>query len=166
MSALDLHLGLQTLDKNEKQVLITIRNNLDSIALYLREAKIIDRDLCREVTNPDALQPDHKRAKKVYDELVKKVEEHDARYSTFIECLHKCETCDHTISVLESTFYELKKENEKTQGDKVSVQPHQGKIIYFNSNYNTFSRLCRNYNYSIIKPAFESLQNRSLVKLS
>ncbi len=79
MSELDLYLGLQTLDKNEKQVQLTIINNLDSIALHLREAKIIGRDLCREVTNPDALQAGHKRAKKVYDELVKQVEEHDAR---------------------------------------------------------------------------------------
>ncbi len=128
MSDHELHLGLQTLEKEEEQVVITIRNNLEPISRYLRDTKIIDRNLYWEVTDPDAVQADHKRAKKVFNELTKKVKELDARYNIFLDGLRKCKTCDHTISTLERAYEEFKKESIVAESDIQRKRQKQGKF--------------------------------------
>ena len=130
MSDHELHLGLQTLEKEEEQVVITIRNNLEPISRYLRDEKIIDRNLYWEVTDPDAVQADHKRAKKVFNELTKKVKGLDARYHIFLDGLRKCQTCDHAIYKLERAYEELKKESIVAESDiKLKLQKQRKFIL-------------------------------------
>ncbi len=76
--------GLKTLENCERQVTITIRNNLESIAGFLRDKKIITRILHNEVTDMKSHDSKDDRAKILYQELCKKVEENDDIYLTFV----------------------------------------------------------------------------------
>ncbi len=97
--------GYKALEKHEEQVILTIKNNLEDVARFLRDKKIISKNLHSQVTNPDARETEAYRAKLVYHRLISMVEENDENYSIFVDYIRNHITqSGKTVRMLDQTY--------------------------------------------------------------
>ncbi len=100
--------GYKALEEHEEQVTLTIKNNLKDVARFLRDKKIILKDLHSQVTNPEARETEDNLAKLVYRRLISMVEENDENYSIFVDYIrnHITQSVD-TVRMLDQTYADL-----------------------------------------------------------
>ncbi len=110
--------GYKTLEEHEEQVTLAIKNNLQDVARFLKDKKIIPKDLHSQVTNPEARETEDNRAKLVYHRLISMVEENDENYSIFVDYIRNHITqSSNTVRMLDQTYADLKgRTGTNTQG--------------------------------------------------
>ncbi len=96
--------GFKSLNKNEHQVRLTIRNNLGDISRFLREEGIVQQSTYKEVTNPKTTRTKDESAKLVFKELIDKVEEDDEIYKQFVDYLRNNLRSTKTVKMLDDTY--------------------------------------------------------------
>lgn len=98
--------GLGALDICQKQVTVTIRNNLKEISgFFFKDIKIIERPLWKEVNDPQSRETKDKRAEMLYSELSEQVEGDDSRFLLFLDYLRKYPTkYGNTVKQLEEAY--------------------------------------------------------------
>ncbi len=96
--------GYEALGLNEVQVTLTIRNNLNEVAKFLKDEKIIRDSIYDQVTDPESRSTEAILAKIVFRELRNKVEEDDKIYKKFVEHLRNKIDCEKTVTDLDYTY--------------------------------------------------------------
>ncbi len=100
--------GYITLVKHEEQVILTIKNNLEKVARFLRDKEIVQQNLHSQVTNPEARETKDNLAKLVYRRLISMVEENDKNYSIFLDYIRNHITqSGNTVRMLDQTYADL-----------------------------------------------------------
>ncbi len=100
--------GYNTLEKHEKQVLLTIKNNLDDVAKFLKDEKIIPLTRYEEITDPETTLSKDYRARLLFRRLMSMIAEDDKIYVLFVEYIRKklTKSC-HTVHTLDQTYADL-----------------------------------------------------------
>ncbi len=103
----DNNLGLSTLENCQEQVTFTIRNNLDNIAQFLRNKKIIDRKMYKKITNVYKSEDD--RAGMIFQKLCDKVQEDCNIYEMFVKHIrgYPDSGAKKTIAMLDERYKEI-----------------------------------------------------------
>ena len=96
--------GYEALGLNEVQVTLTIRNNLNEVAKFLKDEKIIRRSIYNQVTDPESRSTVAILAQIVFRELRNKVEEDDEIYKKFVEYLRNEIASKKTVTELDRTY--------------------------------------------------------------
>ncbi len=96
--------GYEALGLNEVQVTLTIRNNLNEVAKFLMDEKIIKRSIYNQVTDPESRSTVAILAQIVFRELRNKVEEDDEIYKKFVEYLRNEIASKKTVAELDRTY--------------------------------------------------------------
>ncbi len=96
--------GYEALGLNEIQVTLTIRNNLNEVAKFLMDEKIIKRSIYSQVTDPESRSTVDILAQIVFRELRNKVEEDDEIYKKFVEYLRNEIASKKTVTELDHSY--------------------------------------------------------------
>ncbi len=96
--------GYEALGLHEVQVTLTIRNNLNEVAKFLNDEKIIKRSIYSQVTDPESRSTVDILAQIVFRELRNKVEEDDEIYKKFVEYLRNEIASKKTVTELDRTY--------------------------------------------------------------
>ncbi len=94
--------GYEALRQNQERVILTIRNNLDAVAYFLEDKKIIRLSIYNQIT--DIGSSEDTLAKIVYQELMNQAEEDDEKYKKFVEYLRNNTDSKRTVTKLDRTY--------------------------------------------------------------
>ena len=108
----DNNLGLSTLENCQEQVTFTIRNNLDNIAQFLRNKKIIDRKMYKKITNVYKSEDD--RAGMIFQKLCDKVQEDCNIYEMFVKHIrgYPDSGAKKTVAMLDERYKEIESQGK------------------------------------------------------
>ncbi len=121
MSKCEQKPGCKTLEKNEEQVVLTIRNNLEKITKFLRDKEIVPQALYLQVTDPMTRETDDQRARLVYRRLMSMIEEDDEIYLVFMYYIRNNTNSDKTIRMLDQTYSNHKEETVTNTPGMISL---------------------------------------------